>query len=957
MLMKKLFTLTALFLWFVSSALLAQQKRLVLVEEFTNTGCGPCASWSPILDSCLNYRLGDCIAIKYHSGYPEKTDPFYLYDTEAHQAKVDFYHVTGVPATYVDGQELSDRSFSYLSEAITWCMLQPQKCDVTVSKTLTDRLLKVTVKATPYNNIKEGADVRLFVAAIEEKIKAERPYSNGETELNYTMRKMLSPAEGYQLTGSEAVDREMQWDIDFFDNLSQLGVVAFVQDMGTYEILGTAYIGPNAEGENQLALMNLFDTPDLICMPNYYGKVLLRNNGANAITSATLNVKVNGSVKQYEWTGHLEYLERDTLVFDGFTAFQLNAEGNNKVEVWFSDVNGTDAESNTRTSSFGNSVQVYYDVQLKIYTDKKPEETTWKLYNSAGDVIREGGPYTEPRKFVTVNFGLTSNDCYHLEFRDAGGDGIKGAAGNGYYQLFQLDEAGKTRRIAQGDYDGAVFDVFFNLTGTPQPKPRLVLFEEFTNTSCDPCSEFSPSLDKTISERMGDMVAITYHYNFPSPQDPFYMANPADVMARANYYGVSGVPSLQVNGDHVGSWGYEDYLDAYVDGASEVPAKVELHTEAELSADNVLTAKVNVLPLTATLSNDLSLFVAVVEERIEWDHSAPNGERAWNYVMRKLLPTAEGQTLQLDAQKVTPDEFTFTWPVQNFTDETELGLVTFVQDNTTKEILGTAYTPRPNGHAQNVKILEVKNMPQRICMPEFFCDFVVRNTGSEALTSATLCVSINGSVQRTPWTGSLKPLEIATLRSPLFNDFILSSQSTNEVELWVEKLNGTDVESVHKHYTLANAVSAHNAVRLTIMTDQNPGEISWTVLNSAGDVVCQGGPYTEARKKQVVELPLTYDDCYLLEFEDAGGDGISEGRGYYMLHEIDAETGKARLLVQATYGEALHDVFFSLQNVMETGIREQFSDSQSANGKSYDLGGRPATKGLVISNHRKTINK
>ena len=54
----------------------AQQKRLVLIEEFTNTGCGPCASWSPLLDSCINYRLGDCIAIKYHSGYPYNADEF-----------------------------------------------------------------------------------------------------------------------------------------------------------------------------------------------------------------------------------------------------------------------------------------------------------------------------------------------------------------------------------------------------------------------------------------------------------------------------------------------------------------------------------------------------------------------------------------------------------------------------------------------------------------------------------------------------------------------------------------------------------------------------------------------------------------------------------------------------------------------------------------------------------------
>ena len=36
---------------------LCAQKPLVLIEEFTNTGCGPCASWSPVLDATIDYHL------------------------------------------------------------------------------------------------------------------------------------------------------------------------------------------------------------------------------------------------------------------------------------------------------------------------------------------------------------------------------------------------------------------------------------------------------------------------------------------------------------------------------------------------------------------------------------------------------------------------------------------------------------------------------------------------------------------------------------------------------------------------------------------------------------------------------------------------------------------------------------------------------------------------------------
>ena len=950
LLMKKFFTLCVLCCVYT---LLLAQNRLVLVEEFTNSGCGPCATWSPVLDSAINYRLGDCIAIKYHSSHPDPNDEFYNYQPNAHQARLDFYHVTGVPTTVVNGEELNDRSFAMMNTAISYCMKQPAVCNLNVSKQLDGFQLSVQADLTPYNNIENG-NVRLFVAAIEEHYVSPTAYSNGEREVNYTMRRMITPDNGYQLSegtlnAGQTYTFTGDWTIDFFGNVEQLGVVAFLQDMETKEVLATAYTGPGAEGENQLALQNLIDTPDLICVPNFYGKVIFRNNGANALTSATLNVKVNGVVRQFPWTGHLEYLQRDTLEFENFTEFELVSEGKNQGKVWFTDVNGSEAVSNSRTFSFENSIQATYDVQLKIYTDKKPEEITWKLYDSSGDVVREGGPYTEPRKFVTENLQLTKDDCYLLEFLDAGGDGIKGKSGNGYFQLFQLNEEGKGSRIAQGYYEGAVFDLYFNLTGTPK-QPRLVVFEEFTNTSCDPCADFSPSFDRIIHERMGEMVAITYHYNFPSASDPFYLANPGEVMTRAGFYGVSGVPSMFVLGEHVGSYGYEEYLDSYVDGARQTVEKVKVEAEATLNGQE-LTVDVDLTPIDVADDSQLRLFSVVVEERVEWDSPAANGERAWNYVMRKMLPNADGLSLAGKLAQVTPTHQQLTWNVENFTDETELGIVTFVQDMSTKELLGAVYTPRPTGSTSAAKILEVINTPDRICTPQFSSRWVVRNIGKKTLTQANLNVRVNGTVQTTSWTGKLEYLEIDTLATPMFEDFDLVDEGLNEVELWLSDLNGTESESIHRTLTLSNAHKAQHSVRLTLMTDNKPEEITWKLYDSAGEVVDEGGPYTEARKKQTHVFNISADDCYMLEFSDAGGNGITgeNGRGYYLLQEV-GEDGKVRLLVQADFTTAIHDVYFSLENTSATGIADERLKTE--NGESlYDLQGRR------MSSYSSTSNK
>ena len=962
--MMKRLLLTFSLLFAIGSIATAQQGRnLVLIEEFTNTGCGPCASWSPTLDSCINYRLGDCIAIKYHSAFPNKEDEYYLNEREAMQTRVDYYGVNAVPATFVNGTELGTRTYGFLNQAIDYCMQQPRMFELSVSKQIAGGQLQAKASLTPLGSIDDASRLRLFVSVIEVHIEKPTPFPNGETELNYTMRKMLTPVGGQPFEG--ATTFEGQWGMDHLDSQQQLGVVAFVQNVETREILATAYSGPEAEGENRMALMSLTDTPDMICTPNYYGKVIFRNDGAGTLTQATLNVRVNGSAKQYDWHGSLDYLERDTLAFDGFTGFDLS-EDKNQVEVWFSNVNGTDATSNVATSQFAHSVQASHDVQLKIYTDKKPEEITWKLYDSAGNVVRQGGPYDgQARKFITINLELTHNDCYQIEFLDSGGDGIKGANGNGYYQLFQVDEAGKTSRIAQGDYNGSRHDVFFRLNGALSPvKERLVLFEEFTNTSCDPCAEFSPALDKTIYERMGQMVPITYHYNFPSPTDPFYLAASTDVMARATLYGVTGVPALRVDGEQVGSWGYEDYLDAYVDGAGSVEALVDLDADAQVASDGTLKVDVSVMPKGVADGRDLRLFVAVVEERVEWAQPAANGESAWNYVVRKLLPSPQGQALEADLTQAVPYHYEMSWSPQNFYDDTQLGVVAFVQNMSNRQVLGTVYAPRTTGSPRGIKILKVLNTPNRICSPKFTSDLMVRGTGREPLTSAMLNVSINGQVQQTPWTGRLDYLEIDTISTPLFDSFTLRGDGMpNDVEIWLSQLNGTAEESLHSKLTVANAFAAQHAVRLTLMTDNAPDEITWKLYNSAGDVVAEGGPYTEVRKRHVVDLGLSIDDCYHLEFLDAGGNGITgeNGRGYYMLHEVQAD-GKTRLLTQADYTTAQHDVFFSLEKASTTSLPTvpyTAIPSQST-GQPRDLLGRPATQRspiIIYQGKKSTTNK
>ncbi len=443
----------------------ASAKRLVLFEQFTNTGCAPCARFSPSCDSMLMVRLGDVVAIKYHSSYPSPQDPFYLNEKENLDIRSAFYQISGVPTCIVNGKMINS-SVPAISNRIDEQMQAEQRLDMDVECNISEKTLTVDVDITPLQSL-DNDNLRLFVCVVEEEINFSEPVPNGETEFRYILKKFLPDANGYNLgkltDTTKAYNYEVSWGIEGFYDESQLAVVVFIQDIETKEVYETVY-APRSTSESEAAKIILVeDTPNKICSPLYTAKVMFRNIGYNNMTSANICIDINGDVQKTAWEGNLAYLESATITTPDFTEFALK-EGNepNNVKIYVSDINNTQARSVAYQQSFDNSAEALGAVQLTIFTDNKPEETTWKLYNSAGEVVQEGGPYSAKRTFIKEPLNAPVDDCYRLEFLDSGADGIVGENGNGYYKIEQINE-GKRKMIAQGDYKSDRCHLFFRL--------------------------------------------------------------------------------------------------------------------------------------------------------------------------------------------------------------------------------------------------------------------------------------------------------------------------------------------------------------------------------------------------------------------------------------------------------------------------------------------------------------
>jgi predicted RNA-binding protein with TRAM domain len=70
--------------------------------------------------------------------------------------------------------------------------------------------------------------------------------------------------------------------------------------------------------------------------------------------------------------------------------------------------------------------------------------------------------------------------------------------------------------------------------------------------------------------------------------------------------------------------------------------------------------------------------------------------------------------------------------------------------------------------------------------------------------------------------------------------------------------------------------SNNNLVKVEVLTDDNPGETTWTIVDDLGNALAQGGPYTDPGTTYEQWASLPASDCLALRVADSGGDGMAQ---------------------------------------------------------------------------------
>jgi hypothetical protein len=260
-----------------------------------------------------------------------------------------------------------------------------------------------------------------------------------------------------------------------------------------------------------------------------------------------------------------------------------------------------------------------------------------------------------------------------------------------------------------------------NVTIYGNENRRFPLIETFTS-STSPTSKTSNShIETFVSNNQGDVTSLKYHMNSPGTGDPYFTS---EGLNRNQYYSVQAVNSVLIDGDMqmYSQQLNQDSIDERLDNV----AFVEIDATFWIAGKIVyITADVNPLE---TFSGQNYVLYAAIFENTTTQNAKTSGETEFYHVMKKMVPNANGTFLgglnksasvshslnyqfkgnyRLPSNANNQINHASEHSVEQFSD---LGVVLWVQDNDTKEILQSAYAENTIGIDEN-KLSSFKLFP------------------------------------------------------------------------------------------------------------------------------------------------------------------------------------------------------------------------------------------------------
>lgn len=291
------------------------------------------------------------------------------------------------------------------------------------------------------------------------------------------------------------------------------------------------------------------------------------------------------------------------------------------------------------------------------------------------------------------------------------------------------------------------------------------------------------------------------------------------------------------------------------------------------------------------------LQLVIVEREIVYN-TAPgsNGETAFHFVMKQMLPSANGTSIPGTLAVNDSLMFSYSWNMANVFNVPNIEVVGFLQDNVSKEILQGGYTGNTSQlSGTDASLTQLAESATPSCQNSSFVQRLrITNNGSTNLTTATIGYTVNnGAVQTQNWNGFLAPGASVNVTLPTLS-FV---GGANAVKAYLMNVN-TSTDLVQSNDTMSTSHGkaidqlslSSNQFTFELATDRYGSETTWNISNTAGTNLFSGGPYANLSTNTIQiqptqNLTIPANECIRLRVLDSYGDGIccTYGAGYYRL--------------------------------------------------------------------------
>ncbi len=470
-----------------------QQKRGVLIEEFTGRFCVNCPYGHIIANSIVNDNPGRAWAINVHGGGFSPTS-YPNFNTSYAESIIDAFNVSGYP------QGVVNRSTSYALSRGDWTveanqqLEQMAECNVGGQVIINKETRVATISVEVYYTANSTYNKNyLAVMMLQDSILGYQQGGstnpgqmvNGEYVHMHVFRDMVTPLWGDEIiptTAGTLVTKTYSYKIPEvignpngvavdLDNINFMAFVTEKQDgTPTRPILNVCELDKIDIAANKPIyplIKSVVQKDVLTCSKEKRFTIAVVNAGTSELSSIKFEAEIkNGQKTYYEWDGIIPVY--GSVNIDMFVEIPF---GGQLVNFKIVEANGSEffceksikAESEEWVEIELDETDLGEELKVEFVQDKYGDQVTWKAVGHNDKVIASGGPYENLSangiEIHEVNFTIPAGECVRFVVEDSAGDGVNGEYGAGYYKIY--DSKGNVIVQSDGKYGAGETRVIF----------------------------------------------------------------------------------------------------------------------------------------------------------------------------------------------------------------------------------------------------------------------------------------------------------------------------------------------------------------------------------------------------------------------------------------------------------------------------------------------------------------